>query len=469
MGFYDNPFIGWFVGKKLKRIFVIFIIILVIYLIYYKEAVPKISYGCNYPNCESTYCTGEKCNASGCYGDNCKGGDCYGESCQAGGCEGTGCRAGNCYGKDCKPGICADPECDLDDETCIPFCKNGNAFNINRNKIYNYTSKLPNNSIVNPNYCNNKKSTFILKDNKHIWNYSVDLVNFHNVDPKTPEEIANPNDIQDGKRFILSGDNEFLNTQPNINKKYNCTWCTNMKNKEICASYKPYLNPVTNEFSWHPEDWKCATLDKDGKDDFCKKSNDDMKLINVKSVQYQINLINSKNETLASKNLKIDDIKGEILTFQCKGKKTCTQHINLKNDLTKLNGKIEPCLRRAYLMKKININGLNQYKSTFFTTFIKDSYDQQVFLYNFNNQKKTFRDHHLWIYSYSKNNNQFYTCYWCKKILIINNQALPKKNNGNVDTCFYSYDENHYMYQKVDENKNIYLKCFKCNKEVYVK
>lgn len=469
MGFYENPLIGWFVKKKLKRIFIVFVIITILYLIYFKEAVPKISYGCNYPNCESTHCTGEKCFASGCYGDNCKGGDCYGESCEAGGCQGTGCRAGDCYGKDCVPGKCSDPECSSKDETCKPFCKDGQAFNLPIGKFYKYTSKLPNNSIINPNYCNNKKSTYILKDNKHIWNYSVDKVNFHFAKSKTPEEIAYPDDLQDGKRFVLAGDDQFLNTYPDIYKKYNCTWCTKMKDNEICASYKPYLNPVTNEFTWNPDDWRCATLDDEGKDDGCRKSNDDMNLINVNSVQYQINIINSSSSSIAKKNYEIDNIIGEILTYQCKGKKTCTQHINLRNNLTDFKGQIVPCQRRAYIMQKFNIGGINQYEPTLFQIFNKDSYEQQVFIYNYNNQKKTFRDHHIWIYSYSQDNNQFYTCHWCKKILVINNQALPKRMDGQVDTCYYSYDFNHYLYQKVDDNKNVFLKCLKCGKEVYIK
>ena len=468
MGFYKNPFIGWFLKKKLKRIFLVLIIVFAIYIIYYREYVHKISYGCNYPNCDSTYCTGEKCFASGCYGDNCKAGDCYGESCEAGGCQGTGCRAGDCYGKDCVPGKCSDPECPFGDESCIPFCKNGMAYNLPISNFEKYTSNLPTNSILNPNYCNTKKPTYILKDNKHIWNFSVDKVNFHYAESKTPEEIANPDDLQDGKRIVLSGDDQFLNTYPNIYKRYNCTWCSKMKGNEICASYKPYLNPVTNEFSWNPDDWRCATLDNEGKDDLCKDSNEDMTLVNVSSVQNQINVINSSNLSIAKKNLKIDDIIGEILTFQCKGKKKCTQHINLRNSLTDYKGLIVPCKRRAYIVQKRKFNGISQYEPSLFTSFDKNSYEQQVFLYNYSNQKKTFRDHHLWIYSNSKDNDQFYTCYWCKQILVINNQILPKKSDGSVDTCYYSNDFNHYMYQKVDDNKNVYYKCLKCSKEIYL-
>ena len=82
--------------------------------------------------------------------------------------------------------------------------------------------------------------------------------------------------------------------------------------------------------------------------------------------------------------------------------------------------------------------------------------------------KKTFRDHHVWIYDGTVGNTQNYKCYWCEKTISIENQALPRKSNGVLDTCFHSNDYNHYMYQLSDSNKNIYLKCFKCDKEVYI-
>lgn len=469
MGFYKNPLIGWFLSKRLKFILVLFVITMCLYILFYRNFTHEISYGCKHPNCDSTRCTGNKCKASGCFGNNCKAGDCFGEECEAGACQGVGCRAGDCYGKDCVPGLCADPECsskDAEENKCIPFCKNGNAYNLPFSKIYSYTSKLPRNSILNPDFCNNAKPTYIMKDKKHIWNFMVDFVNFDNVKSKTPEELANPDDLQDGKRFIME-DQEFINTTPNILKKYNCTWCSKMKGNEICASYKPYLNPVRSEYSWHPDNWTCETLDNDGNNDYCKTTNDSMNLVNVLSVKHKINLINNSARSLAEKNFDIESIIGEMLTFQCKNGKTCTQHINLKNNLTDYFGNIIPCTRRAYMIRKLNINNVLQYKPIAFRTFKKGSFEQQEYIYNNAQEKSTFRDNHLWTYNSSVNGKQFYECYWCKKVLVIENYLLPRKSNGDLESCFYSNDFNHYMYQHVDENKNVYLKCLKCKKEVY--
>lgn len=470
MGYYRNPLIGWFLKKKLKLIFFLFTFTFILYILIFKPYIHKISYGCNRPDCNSTECTGEECNASGCYGDNCKGGDCYGEECRAGDCQGVGCRAGDCFGKDCIPGKCIDPECskfDADKGICKPFCKDGNAYDLPSNNFYNLTNKFPEDSILNPNYCKLSKPAYILKNKKYIWNYMIDYANFEFSGKKTPEEIENPEPLQDGKRFILSDDINFISTYPLIQKKYNCNWCTKMKNNEICATYKPYKNEITGDYSWHPDEWKCDTLNQEGRKDGCKTKNDDMKLIKVESVDFQINKINYSKKSIAEKNYEIDDILGEMLYYQCKNNKICKQHINLKKKLYLYNGKSSPCLRRAYLGEKKKINNLFEYVISNFESFQIDSYEQELFLYNNYNKKRTFRDHHVWIYDSTSNNNQIYRCYWCEQYLVIQNQALPIKADGSLNNCYYSNDYNHNMYQKVDENKNVYLKCLKCNKEAY--
>lgn len=476
MGFYENPLIGWFLKKRIKKIIIFIIISLFLYFLFYKNHTHTKSSGCKRPDCISSICTGMECIASGCNGDNCKGGDCIGEECEAGSCKGVGCRAGDCYGKDCIPGICIDPNCSSKDagkNICIPFCKYGTAYNLPVGGLYKYTNQLPNNTLLNPSYCKTKKPGYILKDDKHLWNYKIDTINFDFSGTKTPEDIANPDDLQAGKTYILSNDTTFTSTYPNIEKKYNCTWCTHMKDNEICASYKPYLNPIKNEYTWYPDNWKCETLKDNGKPDTCKKSNDNMKLVRVASVKYKINLIKNSNKTLAQQNFEIENILGEMLTFQCK-KDTCTQHINLRNNLTNLDGSLIPCTRRSYIIKPVTINNTSltiqpQYKINGFNKYILNSPEEKLYLSNYINSKKTFRDHHVWVYENTIENTQNYRCHWCKQVVSIENQALPRKSNGILDTCFHSNDYNHYMYQVADDNKNIYLKCLKCDKEVYIK
>ena len=468
MGYYKNPLIGWFLKNKMKKVTAFFIITLFLYFLFYKSFIHKKSFGCKRPDCTSTICTGEGCLGSGCEGNNCKAGDCIGEECEAGNCKGIGCRAGDCYGKDCIPGVCFDPTCSSKDkkkDICIPFCKNGNAYNLPIGGLYKLSKNFPENTLLNPQYCNVKKPAYILKDNKHIWNYKIDSVNLDYGGVKKSEDIANPEDLQLGKTYVLSDDNTFISTYPNIKKKYNCTWCTYLKDNEICSSYKPYLNPITNEYTWYSDDWKCATLKSDGKPNTCKKSNDSMKLINVTSVKHKINLIMNTNEILPKKNFEIDNILGEMLTFQCKND-TCTQHINLKNTLTNLDGTKISCLRRSYLVKPGFINGKSTFIVIGFNKFNLNSREEIEYLNNYTNSKKTFRDHHVWMYDGTIGNTQNYKCYWCEEKVSIENQALPRKSNGTLDTCFYSNDYNHYMYQLSDSNKNIYLKCFKCEKEV---
>jgi hypothetical protein len=171
MGFYENPLMGWFLKKRIKKIIIFIIITLLFYFLFYKNYTHDKSSGCKRPDCNSTICTGKECIASGCKGDNCKAGDCIGEECEAGSCKGVGCRAGDCYGKDCIPGICIDPNCSSKDKRkniCIPFCKHGTAHNLPIGGLYKYTNYLPNNTLLNPSYCKKKKLEYILKDNKHL-------------------------------------------------------------------------------------------------------------------------------------------------------------------------------------------------------------------------------------------------------------------------------------------------------------
>jgi len=471
MGYYENPLIGWFMKKRIKKIIAFFVITLFLYLLLYKFHTHEESFGCSRPDCESTKCTGSNCIASGCNGDNCKAGDCIGEECEAGSCKGVGCRAGDCYGKDCIPGMCIDPECSSKDakkNLCIPFCRNGTANNIPRGKLYNYTKKFPKNTLINPEYCKNSKLAYILKDNKYLWNYGVDTIYFDYSGAKTPEELANPSDLQAGKTFVLSDDSKFVSTQPNIEKLYNCNWCTKLKDNEICSTYKPYVNPIKKEYTWHPDDWKCETLKSDGKPDTCKKDNSSMKLVNVSSVEHQIKLIDNMNIPNSQKSFKIDEIKGEMLTYQCKENR-CSQHINLKNILTNLDGSIVPCQRRSYMIKGVKLNNMTQYAVTGFNKFERGSPEEIAYMKNYETIKKTYRDHHVWVYSKTIDSTQYYKCHWCDKTVEAKNQAIPRKTNGSLEPCFYSNDYNHYMYQMSDSNKDVYLKCFKCEKEVYIK
>ena len=51
---------------------------------------------------------------------------------------------------------------------------------------------------------------------------------------------------------------------------------------------------------------------------------------------------------------------------------------------------------------------------------------------------------------------------------LVQYDTLPRKNNLDLDYCLNSNDYNHYMYYKIDKNKNIYMTCLKCNKNSFI-
>lgn len=532
MTFYKNPIIGWFLFNKIKTFtFFLILFLTIYYLIIYNSKDIK-SFGCNRPNCDSTFCTGFKCYSSGCLGNNCKAGDCYGERCTAGDCNGIGCRAGDCFGKDCNPGKCNDPTCFGDDrikQKCIPFCFDGMVYNIPKKKLYKYTRYFAKNSVFNKNYCDSKKRTSIFKKSQDIkntpydekfddkiYNFQIDYVNLFSSGNTSIENALNPNELQKGKSVVLTTDIFFIDSTPNVLKDNNCNWYTYFKDNKITSSFRPYKSD--NIIKWVPKNFLAYPLKSDGNIDSCLFGTHNLKIDNISDINTQINNIMLSKLNNILKNFSIDKIQGDYVTTKCIiCSKKGYQYLNIDNYPTySFNDKILPCKKRCYELEEITLiienNNLIKYyiknknskteisKQMFDLLCInefkiditkpyyelkghninnfklfddKNSYNN--YIYENYNKLKTIKNHHLFIYQKTlKNNDQIYKCYWCGIETEVNNSSLPRnknnvnnKQNGLLKQCFKNNYYDHYMYDLIDNNKNVYQKCLKCNKNSY--
>lgn len=476
MSFYKNPIIGWYVKKKIKNILFFLILSILIFYLLFSNYSNKISYGCKRPDCYSTPCTGYKCRASGCVGNNCKAGDCYGESCEAGDCKGIGCRAGDCYGLNCIPGKAIDSSCQKDRKlrgVCNPFAFNGKAYNLPKGSLYPVIKYLPQNSILNPNYCSEKKKTNIFTNSKYIYNFNVDYINLFTSGLKKLEDVKYKDNIsQTGKSFIINNDLFFTYSIPNVTKTDNCEWSTKFKNKKIVSDYKPNYNNNTNEINWIAKNKLANPTNLEGLEDSCNSNKEhNMKVLNNISVISQINNIKSRNSETYLQNYLIDEIKGEIINTICTNcSKTNIQYLDITSHPTNFQNNITSCLIRNYELEQItdNFGEVINHLPKNFKLLKKKTIEFDDYLFNNTSTLKTFKDHHLWIYKDTVNNNQVYQCYWCNLSVKVEYDGLPRKSNLELDRCLTVNDYNHYMYYNVDKNKNIYMTCLKCNKNSFI-
>ena len=484
MSYYENPLIGWYLKQRLKKVFAILLLCIFIYFIFFYGHTHKISYGCRRNDCESSACTGYKCRASGCGGSstvNCKGGDCIGEACEAGDCKGVGCRAGDCYGLDCVPGECIDPTCEgerLLKNQCTPFCKHGKAYSIPKNKLYNYTSYLPKNTLLNPDFCSPKKRTNHLTNGKSVHNFKVDYINLYTSGEKKYEDVKYKDSVQQGKTYTITSDIDFISTTPNIYKNGNCEWCANFKNVRIASDFKPYHDLINEKVTWVKKstltnplysETNDSTNARKGKEQECSSGKThEMITLYSHSVDYQIKSINLNNNPLYMKKWMIDQIEGEKLeTFCTNCNKKWYDYLDIVSHPTNLDGTIIPCVVRSYEIEPIikNYQTVN-HKVTGFKQFVKDSPEFINYLDKSVNVKKTFRDHHLWKYVQTIGNTQIYECEWCKIQNTVTYESLPRNRNMNLLPCI-GRDSNHYMYYGIDNNKTVFQKCLKCDRKSY--
>ena len=497
MSYYKNPLIGWYMKKKLKKIFVFFILSIAIYFLIFKNYDHYASIGCKRPNCYASKCTGKKCIASGCVGNNCKGGDCIGEKCEAGNCKGTGCKAGDCYGINCIPGECIDPNCDFSKKEkykCQKLCTDGKAYSIPKNEYHKFTKNLPKNTILNPNYCETKKRTNIFKfkfnksanpfdqllNRNKIYNFDVDKINLSTAGLTKVEDMKNKDDHQVGKFYILNNDIYFRSTIPNVYRNHNCEWCTKFKNQEIASSYKPYFNYMTKEYSWVKKDFLNVPIieiddanlgKKTGNPEKCDEGfTHDMKIISVESVKDQMEKIYLKNINDTNKNYEIDNIIGEKLNLRCKiCNKLSVQYIDIPEHPTNYDNSIKPCTVRVYFASPVkdNYNIVMNYNITGFYSYERNTEQEIDFLKNNINNIKISKEHHLWYFEDTINNTNIYICHWCGKKIKVKYNSLPRTDDGEVDECTNINDKNHYMYDLIDNNNTAYNKCLKCEKISY--
>ena len=58
MSFYKNPVIGWFLKKRLKKIFAMLVLTLIFYYLYFNTFKHLETSGCRRPDCTALPCTG---------------------------------------------------------------------------------------------------------------------------------------------------------------------------------------------------------------------------------------------------------------------------------------------------------------------------------------------------------------------------------------------------------------------------
>jgi len=478
MTFYENPMIGWFLKKKIKKIIVVFILSLFIYLLFFRHFNHSISYGCLTPNCYATPCTGYDCRASACQANNCKGGDCIGENCEAGDCKGVGCRAGDCYGIYCTPGDCIDPECQGERKLknqCTPFCSKGKSYSIPRSILYPYTKKLPKNSFLNPDYCNYNKRSNIFTSDRYINNFKVDYINLYTSGNVKYEDYKYPENLQTGKTYILTNDLNFIDTTPNVYKNDKCEWATKFKEIQINSDFMPFYNIKKQDTTWKFKSYLAEPFDDSGEVSSCEPSKThEMKVYMIYSVINQINQINSKQISQFNKNFEIDEIYGEKINTKCNFcNKNGYQYLDITSHPTNMDNSIIPCLIRSYNLEPIKKSWGEVYghKVSGFQKFAKFSEEYNKFILDNVNKLNTFRDHHLWTYTTTIGNEQIYSCYWCRQQVRVKYLSLPRYRNRNNDlvlsNCSTTNDNNHYMYDLIDNNNTVYQKCLKCEKKSY--
>ena len=478
MSFYKNPVIGWFLKKRLKKIFAMLVLTLIIYYLFFNTFTHLESGGCTRPDCTSQPCTGYKCIASACRGNNCKGAACIGERCEAGDCKGIGCRAGDCYGLDCEPGKCIDPTCQGErklKKLCVPFCRHGRAYTIPRNPIvYPIIKYFPKNSTLNPDYCTPDKRTLIFTSDRYIYNFNVDEINLFTSGPTKFEDVKYKDNLQAGKTYRMTEDNNFISTTPDVYKNGNCEWTTKYKDIEISSEFMPHYNDKTFQTEWKFKKYLGIPIDETGKELECKgksAENHNMKAIQSESVVSQISQINKQNIPLYLKNYNIDQIEGEKITSRCTiCNKTGYHYLDVRSHLTYTDSNLTPCLIRCY-----ELNQIKEYEQVVkhtiknFKSFTLNSPEYLSYINNNVNTLKTFNDHHIWKYTNTIGNSQIYTCYWCNQQVQVNYKSLPRRSeyDPTLLTCMNKNDKNHYMYDLLDNNNSVYQKCIKCEKKSY--
>lgn len=183
---------------------------------------------------------------------------------------------------------------------------------------------------------------------------------------------------------------------------------------------------------------------------------------------------------------KIEQIRGTIMSSKCD---KCGQQGTrvLANDKLPCNifGKILPCKERVYIYDKIIENydpssvldkSSVKYKlidMKFADNIFFSDYDREEFI----NKLHSLKNNHLMFYYDTdiKNKTMIYICFFCgqksylklNSLIRLNNTVNSQGVNYSLGNCVRPDDFNHYMYELLDNNQNIYYKCIKCSKIIY--
>lgn len=179
---------------------------------------------------------------------------------------------------------------------------------------------------------------------------------------------------------------------------------------------------------------------------------------------------------------KIENIHGTIMSSNCEN---CGQFgtRTLSNETlpTDMFGNVLTCKERAYIYDKItenydpnsvidksttkyNLKNLIFAENGVFTTDEKNKFANEI---------HSLKNNHLMFYYDTDitNKTMIYICFFCSKLSYVKLNSLIKLNDdGNevsLGNCVRADDFNHYMYEILDANQNIYYKCLKCSKTTY--
>jgi hypothetical protein len=180
---------------------------------------------------------------------------------------------------------------------------------------------------------------------------------------------------------------------------------------------------------------------------------------------------------------KIEQIRGTIMTSNCSVCNLPGSRI-LSNEIlpTDIFGNISPCKERVYIYNKKVENydpsatidkssttySIN--KMYFANNDVFSDYERQDFINLLNNV----RNNHLMFYYDTdiQNKTMIYICFFCKKKAYLKLKNLITTNtlvnsdgiNYSLANCVRPDDFNHYMYQRLNSNQNVYYQCLKCLK-----
>jgi hypothetical protein len=183
---------------------------------------------------------------------------------------------------------------------------------------------------------------------------------------------------------------------------------------------------------------------------------------------------------------KIEQIRGTIISSNCDYCNEIGNRVLVNDKLpSNLFGQILPCKDRVYIYDKITENydpsSIIDKSSVTYKLINMKIADSNFFSVSdkeqFINKIHSLKNNHLMFYYDTdiQNKTMIYICFFCGQKSYLKLNSLIKLNNivdnrginYSLGNCVRPDDFNHYMYEVLDNNQNIYYKCIKCQKLTY--